>query len=162
MPNNFYRLPELPEKSNLDSLVDNLQYKRLSISELPVEIRSNGLTDKFNSVILAKSASTEVEVYTFVGIRPDKNQIDEHPFLYCYDKDHGENGFGGIIHHGHWDGRTTELSPEQEHALSSSGLTANFTYKGIPSNSSGSLSDLEEKGMLEGITEQFRILLRNR
>jgi hypothetical protein len=49
----------------------------------------------------------------------------------------------------------------QTEALARSGLTAEFTYKSIPPDGFGSLYDLCENGMLEGITKQFEVLFRN-
>ena len=162
MPNKFYSIDELPLQSDLSDIVDNLQYKRINVSELPHAIKSNRLTDKFNSVIVAASGSTDSIVYSIIGLRPDGNEIDEHPFVFYYDNKNSEHNFGGIIHHGHWPGRTVELTNVQKNALHLSGITASFTYKDIPTNSSGSLSDLQEKGMLEGLSEQFNILIQNK
>ena len=43
-----------------------------------------------------------------------------------------------------------------------SGLTASFSYKGIPLGATGSLGDLNTNGLLEGISEQFDILFKNK
>lgn len=162
MANKFSPISNLPNRSELESIVDNLEYKRIDVSELPEEIKGNGLTDKFNSVIIAASGSTDSMVYSVIGLRPDGDDIDEHPFVFYYDNNNPSSNFGGIIHHGNWPGRTFELSENQKTALNLSGLTASFTYKDIPTNSSGSLYDLQKKGMLEGITSQFKILLNKK
>jgi len=44
--------------------------------------------------------------------------------------------------------------------MSASGLTASFTYKTIPTTGSGSLDDLRQNGMLEGLSDQFEILFK--
>lgn len=41
-----------------------------------------------------------------------------------------------------------------------SGLTASFTYKTIPTEGSGSLDELRQNGMLDGLSDQFEILLK--
>lgn len=161
MPNQFSRLDDIPEKSELENMIGNIEYRRVEIHELPLAIQSNGLTNKCNSFILAASGSTDGMLYTLVGVRPDGPNIDEHPFLYYYDNNDATKNFGGIIHHGNWNDRTTPLTQQQILAISASGITASFTYKGIPNGASGSLYDLNANGMLEGITEQFRIFLNN-
>lgn len=161
MPNKFSKLGSIPDKEEIENLVGNIEYRRIGINELPENIRSNGLTEKCNSFILAASGSTDGMLYAFVGIRPDGPNIDEHPFVYYYDYHDESKNFGGIIHHGNWDDRTTPLNQEQLIAISQSGITASFTYKDIPPGASGSLYDLNENGMLEGITVQFREFLSN-
>ncbi|MBL7867161.1 MAG: hypothetical protein JNM71_03995 [Flavobacterium lindanitolerans] len=159
---NFTQLDNVPDKETMSSLVDNLQYKRICTDFLPDEIKSNGLVTKFNSVIIAASGSTETMCYTIVGLRPDQGNtvIDEHPFVIGYNNNHPTQSFGGIIHHGDWNGRTQNLTQEQINILNTSGLTAEFTYKDIPMNTSGSLYDLHQKNMLEGISDQFITLLK--
>lgn len=161
MPNKFSKLDSIPDKEELEQLIDDIQYRKLEIHELPEAIKSNGLTNKCNSFILAASGSTDGMLYSFVGIRPDGPNIDEHPFVYYYDYNDDNKSFGGIIHHGNWDDRTTALSQDQLNAISASGITASFTYKNIPTGASGSLYDLNENGMLDGITVQFREFLSN-
>ena len=46
--------------------------------------------------------------------------------------------------------------------MSASGLTAEFAYKSIPPGSSGSLENLRDNGILDGLSIQFDILLKNR
>jgi len=149
--NKFTRIPNIPSREKLQNLVPNLTYKKLTVDELPVEIKSNGLISKFNSVIAAASGSTAGDmVFIFNGIRIDHNKIDEHPFVIYFDETDNTKDFGGIIDHGDWPDRTTFLEPWQETAISASGITASFSYKGIPPGTSGSLYDLEDNGMLEG------------
>jgi len=161
--NKFTRLPRIPPRQQLENLVPNLTYKKLTVDELPDEIKSNGLTTKFNSVIAAASGSTTgAMVFVFTGIRIDGNEIDEHPFVIHFDASDETKDFGGIIHHGDWPGRTTSLEPWQETAISASGITADFAYKGIPHRTSGSLYDLHDNGMLEGFKKQADILFKNK
>ena len=161
--NQFSPLDTLPDKSDWESLIGNMEYKRISVSDLPSEVRENELTDKFNSVILAASGSSASMAYSIIGLRLDKNdKLDEHPFVFHYDNTDDSENFGGIIHHGHWHERTTNLNPSQITALSASGLTASFTYKDIPPNGSGSLTDLNDNGMLKGVSEQFKILSKEK
>lgn len=162
MPNEFSPLSSLPNEDELKNLISNLQYKRLDVHELPTVIASNGLVSKFNSSIIAASGSTEGMLYSIVGIRPDKNDIDEHPFVFYYDHSDSSKNFGGIIHHGDWHERTVPMEPDQIAAMSASGLTASFTYKQIPPNSSGSLNELFNNGMISGYTKQFEILMKNK
>lgn len=161
--NQFSPLKDLPNEEDLKSMISNFEYKKIENHELPEKIIDNGLVNKCNSFILAASGSTECMLYSFVGIRPDKGDvIDEHPFVYYYDYKNPANNFGGIIHHGDWDKRTIPMEPWQIAALSASGLTASFTYKDIPTGASGSLEDLRINGMLDGISDQFEILFKNK
>ena len=161
--NQFTPMADMPDEDELKQIVDNFEYKKLEIKELPHPIVDNGLVNKCNSFVLAASGSTECMLYSFVGLRPDKGDvIDEHPFVFYYDYNDPKKNFGGIIHHGDWPGRTVQLESWQIDAISSSGLTANFTYKSIPPGGSGSLDDLNKAGLLEGISKQFNLLLNNK
>jgi len=161
--NKFSKLEDLPNENDIKKIVNNFEYKKIENHDLPKPIDSNGLISKCNSFVLCASGSTEGMLYSFTGLRPDKgNVIDEHPFVFYYDYNDPSNNFGGIIHHGNWSGRTVKLEPWQIAAMDSSGLTANFTYKGIPPGDSGSLSDLNDKGMLKGVSDQFQILINNK
>lgn len=160
--NKFHPLNKLPEESVMKGLVNNLEYKRINISELPEEIKNNGLISKFNSVILAASGSTDTMCYTMIGLRPDEGNtvIDEHPIVIGYNHNHPTQSFGGIIDHGNWQGRTVLLEPHQSELLSLCGITSSFTYKNIPPNTSGSLYDLNKNHMLQGVSSQFELLLK--
>jgi hypothetical protein len=161
--NQFSQLVELPDEADLKKMVGNFEYKKIENHELPSPIASNGLVDKCNSFVMASSGSSAGMLYSFVGLRPDKgNVIDEHPFVLYYDYNNPSKNFGGIIHHGDWPERTKNLESWQVDALDSSGITASFTYKSIPPNSSGSLYDLRSNGVLDGISEQFNILFKNK
>ena len=131
-----------------------MNYLKIADGKL-VEVKSSGS--------LSISGSTAGMLYTFVGLRLDKgNVIDEHPFVLYYDYNDPSKNFGGIIHHGDWQERTKQLEPWQVAALGASGMTASFTYKSIPPGSSGSLDDLRANGVLDGISEQFNILFKNK
>ena len=164
MENNIFSpLEDLPKEEELKQMISNLQYKKIENRQLPEPIINNGLVSKCNSFLLAASGSTSGMLYSFVGIRPDKGGVvDEHPFLFYYDYNDPTRNFGGIIHHGGWNERTYPLEPWQLSAISASGLTASFTYKSIPPGSSGSLEELRDNGMLEGLSEQFSVLLKNK
>lgn len=161
--NQFAKLDIIPNRDELTKLVGDLQYAKLNVDELPIVIIENGLTKKFNSAILTASGSTSGICISCVGLRLDKGNtvIDEHPFVFYYDNEDKNKCFGGIIHHGNWNERTNVLEKWQIDAITASGLTANFTYKGIPTGTSGSLSDLYSNKMLSGITKQFEVLLAN-
>jgi len=161
--NKFTLLEKNPPINAWLKLGNNLEYNRVPVSDLPEEVRENGLTTKFNSAIVAISGSTEHTVVSVIGLRPDKgNVIDEHSMVYYYDNVNSINNFGGIIHHGNWQGRTTTMTDQQVAAIEASGLTAAFTYKEIPLPGSGSLQNLDEKGMLTGLSKQFKILIENK
>jgi hypothetical protein len=161
--NKFTRIPIIPTRTTLENLIPNLTYKKLKVDELPHEIKSNGLTSKFNSVLVAASGSTGgTMVFTFNGIRIDHDKIDEHPFVIYFDGTDSTKDFGGIIDHGDWPDRTTSLEPWQETAISASGITADFSYKGILPGTSGSLYDLDDNGMLTGFKKQATILIKNK
>jgi len=161
--NLFSPLEDLPSEDDIKKLVSNFEYRRIEVNQLPSPFKQNGLVNKCNSFILCASGTTEGMLYSFVGLRPDEgNKIDEHPFVCYYDYQNPSNNFGGIIHHGDWNGRTIQMQQWQIDAMEASGLTANFTYKLIPPNSSGYLTDLSTNGMLNGLSKQFQILTRNK
>jgi hypothetical protein len=160
--NQFTPLQELPDEDTMKNLVDNLQYKRIQIRDVPFPISDNGLIQKCNSVLLAASGSTDGTLYSLVGIRKDKESIDEHPVVLYFSNTDPSKNFGGIIHHGDWPDRTIPLEEWQLNAMAASGLTASFTYKSIPMDGSGSLYDLKENGMLSGISAQFNLLNKKR
>jgi len=164
MPRNIFSpLDELPDENDLKKFVANFEFKKIGNHELPEPIKSNGLISKCNGFILCASGNTNGMLYSFVGIRPDKgNVIDEHPIVLYYDYQNPSNNFGGFIHHGDWDGRTVPMEQRQIDAIDASGLTADFTYKSIPTNGFGSLYDLSTNGMLKGISKQFEILFKNK
>ncbi len=160
--NQYSPLREIPSREIMESLVSNLEYKRLGLEQLPEVLKENGLVNKFNSFIAAASGSNETLCYTLVGLRPDEKntKIDEHPIVIGYNINHPSQSFGGIIDHGGWSGRTSELSTIQTELLNNSGITSEFTFKEIPLNTSGSLYELHKNGMLEGVSKQFDLLLK--
>jgi|ERR1035437_680227 hypothetical protein len=161
--NQFSPLYSLPKEEDIKKLVSNFEYKKIETSQLPQPIIDNGLVGKCNSFVVAASGNTESMLYSFVGIRPDKgNVVDEHPIVLCYNQSDASKNFGGIIHHGDWEGRTIPLEQWQINAMEASGLTANFSYKSIPPDSSGLLIDLSTNGMLNGLSKQFEILFKNK
>ncbi|MBW8324217.1 MAG: hypothetical protein K0M50_05585 [Prolixibacteraceae bacterium] len=161
--NKFSPLKDLPNENDLKQLVNNFEYKKIENNELPMPLSANGLVQKCNSFIVAASGGTECMLYSFVGIRPDiGNVIDENPFVLYYDQNDPTKNFGGIIHHGDWNGRTIPLEAWQTSALAASGITASFTYKTIPPHASGSLNNLRANGMLDGLSKQFGILHKNK
>ena len=93
-------LSKMPTEQEVSELVDLFEYRKLEVAQLPETIRQNGLTDKFNSVVLTASGSTSGNYYTFNGIRPDKGDLDEEPFVFYFDHEDEQMNFGGIIHHG--------------------------------------------------------------
>lgn len=151
----------IPSEEKLAELVNNLGYKRMGIELLPIEKKSNKLVNKFNSVIIAASGSSEIMCYTIIGLRPDDENsvIDEHPFVFAYNKNHPTQSFGGIIHHGSWPERTYSFSLVQINLHNLNGITTEFSCKSIPMNTSRSLEDLNKNNMFKGINDQFRILL---
>ena len=161
--NEFYPIPSLPKKEDLEKLVKDYHYCKISADKVPDEITNNGLSKKMNSYILAASGSTSGICYSFVGLRPDKGNtvIDEHPFLFYYDYSDPTKNFGGILDHGDWPDRTKPLEQWQIDILIASGLTTEFTYKSIPPKSSGSLDNLNNNNMLKGLSKQFEVLLKN-
>ena len=159
----FYELEKLPTKDEMKKLVPDFSYVRISTDSLPEAIRTNGLAQKCNSFLVAASGSTGGTCYTAIGLRPDQKGtvIDEHPFVFYYDRNDASRTFGGIINQGHWPERTKPLEQWQIDLLSSCGLTVSFTYKTVPLNTSGSLDDLDRKGILTGVSTQFKILLKH-
>lgn len=160
--NQFSPLENLPDENELKKLVSNFEFIYLDVNQVPGPIASNGLSTKCHGFVLGASGSTDGMLYSFNGIRPDKGDVDENPFVFYYDYKDPSKNFGGIIHHGNWPDRTVPLEQWQIEAMFASGMTASFTYKGIKPGATGSLNDLKNNGMLQGFSDQFEILFKNK
>jgi len=129
------------------------------VHELPDFIKNNGLTNKFNSALIVSSASTTQDFYGVIGYRPDENNtvVDEHAFVYIHNRE--DNTWkGGILHHGNYEGRTTDLPQDITDALNISGVTASISLDRAPQELTGPLNYLEENNILSGVLANFYIV----
>ena len=118
-------------------------YKWLSTTELPSAIPVS-LRSKLTSALLMWDRTSSGSVYLLCnGIRLDSkvNQLDQEPFGILVHSS-GASHSGTFIHHGAWDGRTVDITPEVTQVLQSTSLGNYFPLGEVPSDSSGPLSDL--------------------
>lgn len=144
------------ESDEWSSFISLNTYKIVKVGELPEFIKKNGVSQKFNSALVVASGSADQNFYGIIGYRPDKRNtvIDEHAFVYIEDKN-SQNIEGGIIHHASYDGRTTELSAEMTQKLNDSGVTTEISMSRLPTFPSGSLDDLKNDNIMNGVTANF-------
>lgn len=141
-----------------DNYIPLNTYEHKQVNELPDFIQQNGLAKSFNSALVVASGSTAYDFYGVIGYRPDEGNtvMDEHAFVYLRDKATDEI-FGGILHHGNYDGRTTPIPLNIQQALNSSGVSASISFSRMPTQISGSLDDLLNQGILSGVSANFNI-----
>ncbi|MBI3520515.1 MAG: hypothetical protein HY062_14350 [Bacteroidetes bacterium] len=156
--NNFIDFKSDYDSTDWNNYIPLNTYQFKQVHELPDFIQQNGLSKKFNSALVVASASTSYDFYGVIGYRPDeKNKvIDEHAFVYIRDKGTDEI-FGGILHHGDYEGRTTAIPEHIKNALDASGVTASISFSRMPSSNNGDLDKLMEDGILSGVSANFNI-----
>lgn len=137
MPNKFSEIPVKSSLTDFERMCPFNEYRILTSGSYPPDLPTD-LTRKFNHAYCIASASVSSVVYVITGERVDGNEIDEHPFIVAFNRETG-TGYGGIIHHGNWDGRTTEISAEMAAHISSSGIEKYYPLQKLPT-ASGSLS----------------------
>jgi hypothetical protein len=137
------------------------KYSIKKTEDLPEFIKKNGLTTKFNSALVVASGSTLFDFYGVIGYRPDKGNtvVDEHAFVYLINKETDEV-IGGILDHADYNGRTTYIPTNIQEALTISGVTANISFPRMPDVPEGDLNDLINKGLINGVSENFNISFR--
>jgi hypothetical protein len=148
---NGWRLNEWQDKC------PELTYKVVDRNELPDWLPS-GLTNKFNSVVIASSGNKNTYVGIIMGYRIDHDKIDEHPFVVAFDKSN-QTEYSGFIEHGDWTpGRTTEIPDEMKRLIIVSGLTVEFRFERKPEIAFGTLDDLKQQGILNGYEKTVGII----
>ena len=118
-------------------------YKWLSSSEIPSAIPVS-LRSKMTSALLMWERTSSGSVYLVCnGIRRDEkdNALDQEPFGIVVHSS-GASRSGTFIHHGAWDDRTIDITPEVTQVLESTSIGNYFPLGEAPSGSSGPLSDL--------------------
>lgn len=130
-------------------------FKTLKKEGFPPFLPAN-LSDKYNSGYLASSGTTgmyngeETDFYIgfFVGLRIDKDNIDEQPYVSVYKQKTGEHVFDGYLQHGSYDNRTTKLSNEQMSLINSSGISVDIQTNRLPNIEQGQLNYLAENKII--------------
>lgn len=123
------------------------EFRVIKSLELP-NILPKSLTEKFDSVIIVASGSTDntVVYYMANGNRVDHKarQIDQQPFGLAFT---GAEPIpsGVLVQHGDWEARSTTPPDEFWHYVSVSGLGNVYPISEIPASNSGTLSDLGVK-----------------
>ena len=116
------------------------------------------LAEKCNSAYLASSGTTGmyegVETDFFVGLvvglRVDKDKIDEQQYVAVYNKKNSELVFAGYLMHPEYEGRTTNFTNEQVGIIDGS-LISNIRTNRLPNINEGSLYYLAEQKLITGI-----------
>lgn len=156
------KINKMPTSSSFDVLVENLNYRCLTMDEIPIEISSNNkITSKWNCAVIIASGSHEGMCYAMVGFRPDNRGtvVDEDPLIFYYHYNDESLNFGIQIHHGNWNERTYNLTPNQITQLANCGQTIDLQIKNLPQRTSGSLAYLSDSGSYVGYNEMFKIML---
>jgi hypothetical protein len=137
------------QQSEFDEIVEGLPYGSGYIKkdrkQLPSAIPES-LRQKFEVAMLMFEKTTAGHTYIVCnGIRYDEkaNALDQEPFGVSVHST-GSSPVGYFIHHGEWRGRSVPIASEIGDILQSTGLGEYFPLAGIPSASSGPLSDLSE------------------
>ena len=135
---------------------EELGYRVIAQGEIP-EFLPDDLTSKFNSAVVACSGSMASLFYCVNGFRVDGGSIKEHQYTVTFDRNTGDC-YAGFIEHPDYDGRTTDVPTEMVNLMTASGINVDYQFTRKPSEPSGSLKDLEAKGLLTGVTNAFHTL----
>lgn len=158
MPNKFSEIHVLSSLTAYDDICPVNEYRILTSGSYPPELPDD-LTRKFNHAYCIASGSASSVVYVITGERIDGNKIDEHPFIVAFDRQTGK-GYGGIIHHGNWDGRTTNIPDEMFKHISASGIQNYYPLQKLPS-ASGSLTEALASPLSSSFWASVSILRRH-
>ena len=139
-PNKFTERPLKGQYEDYIKICPVNEFRILTSSQYPTDLPED-LTKKFNQAVMAVSASNSSVVCVINGIRVDKKELDEHPFVIAFDLEN-KKSFAGFIDHGNWEGRTTPISKEMKMHIDASGSNKYFPLKHMPQSSSGTLDDL--------------------
>lgn len=133
------------------SYIKNLEYKVVSPDELPDFLKNNDLIKKFNSCLVAASASNEAFFFSVIGFRPDRKNtvMDQEPYAVLFDSSSALL-YSGFFHHSDYEGRTVPIEARMTHLLNTCSVTSSIACSQIPTQKSGSLLDLEKQGLLTG------------
>ena len=142
------------------NICPELTYKVCKPSELPNWFPKS-LKDKFNCCSIASSGNTETYVGIIMGYRIDKLDIDEHPYVISFDKRTGYS-FGGFIHDGHWELRTTQIPTEMMKSINISDFTAEYQFFRKPLSKEGTFDDLKKQDILNGYEKSVEIVERRK
>ena len=133
-------------------------FKTVCQEQLPDFLPEN-LSKKYNSGYFASSGTTIINndqqsyfyIGFFVGLRIDRDFLDEQVYVSVYDKQTDALIFGGYLQHGSYDDRTTPLDNEQIQLINSSGITVNIHTNRLPKISQGPLRYLDENKLITGL-----------
>lgn len=156
--NMFSPLPNPWSQEDWHSFIGEDEYRVISPQELPPWYPQD-LASKLQCAIMYCSSSTATLYYGINGLRMDKNEIDEDPYVWVCGKETGEC-HSGFIHHGDWPGRTTPIPNQMQQAITASGFDLDYRFTRLPTEPSGSIEDLEKQGLLEGFHISSRIVER--
>ncbi|MBX7044223.1 MAG: hypothetical protein K1X86_00170 [Ignavibacteria bacterium] len=153
--NQFSAVPNKWSFDQWNDYIPNMEYKIVSIEELPEFIKNNEQAKKFNSALVASSGNDKAHFFVAIGFRYDKKkgELDQEPYFVLFDKTKSKipsEVSSGFIHHANFSGRTEKLDKSSINLLSTCGVTANITCVSIPQETTGQLFELQKKKLLTG------------
>jgi len=132
------------------------EYRLFEPSELT--FLPDRLNKKISKAIVAHCVSGDLNVYTCILYRNDKNNgqnvIDEHPYIYIHNKVSNAS-CQGLIEHAKYPTRTHILTVSSA-SVKPGNTPIDIIFPNNPPNKSGSLEDLNKLGRSEGITYSFK------
>jgi len=142
------------------------EYRTISGSEISYLLNpllSKDLTNKYASVLIAGSATSDGIVYYMAnGNRVDnpKNMIDQMPFGLAF-IGNITSGCACLIQHGDWEGRSIPQPEGFWDNISASGLASIFPLSELPCEPSGKLADLKINSQRDAFKELVKVLKNN-
>lgn len=156
--NQFSEIESAFSVAQWESYIPMNSLARKEVHELPQFIQDNGLSKKYASTLVGASASSTHDFYCVLGYRPDKTVMDEHAWVYIHERASGELR-GGILHHGHYDGRTTPLPDDMRKVFEMCGATCSIQTTRMPEPGfAAPLSAETSQRYLSGVHSNFGII----
>lgn len=145
------------ERSKWESICPPNSYIVTSGSTLNGLLPDNLLT-KFNSVLVAGSATSDGGVYYLMNcnrVDNNDNAIDQMPFGVLFLNDN-PSGSACLIQHGNWEGRTTKPPLDFWEQIEESGISSYYPLSEMPKKNKGNLSELK----IESQKSAFNVVIQ--
>jgi hypothetical protein len=139
------------QQSEFESLARGLGssagYRWLGKSDIPTAVPISLRSKMPASLMMWERTSSGCTVIVCNGVRLDAkaNALDQEPFGVAVYSSGASTG-GIFAHHGSWRGRSIPITPQIQQLLDSTRLADYYPLGGVPSKSSGPLSDLSHTG----------------
>jgi hypothetical protein len=138
------------------------QFRVLPPAKLPGPLPDE-LTRKYDSVVLLASGTSSGSVYYMLnGHRVDQRpkEIDQMPFGFVHTSGQAPSS-GCLIQHGNWPERTTTAPPDFWTHVDASGLGSCFPISELPTQPSGTTSELKVQSQLDAFNALVAKLNQN-